>query len=116
MKSTSTLLLGSSLLLALASSLPAQILRVPSQHATIKAALGAAKSGDTILVAAGVYKESLTWPARDGIRLHAEEGPLKTTIDANQSGRVLMINSSAITRKTVISGFTITGGLLKTTM
>jgi Disaggregatase related len=93
----------------------AQVLRVPSQHATIATALAAAKSGDTILVAAGVYKESLTWPATDGIRLFAEEGPGKTTIDANKTGRVILFGSKSITRATILEGFTVTGGLMKTT-
>ena len=102
------------LLIALIGPVRAQVLRVPTQHPTIATALSAAKTGDTILVAPGVYKESLVWPGIDGIRLVAQEGPAKTTIDANQTGRVIMFSNTAITRATVVEGFTITGGLMKT--
>ena len=102
------------LLFAAVGPVDAQVRRVPSQHATISAALAAASSGETILVAPGVYKESLVWPKTDGIRLMAEEGPAKTTIDANKAGRVIMFGSSSISRATVLEGFTITGGLMKT--
>ncbi|MHC4077945.1 MAG: right-handed parallel beta-helix repeat-containing protein [Planctomycetota bacterium] len=92
-------------------SLTAQaILRVPSQHKTIAAALAAAKSGDTILVAPGTYKERLTWPSVDRIRLVAEEGPLKTTIDGEKKGTVIRFVGPSITRKTVVEGFSIING------
>ncbi|MHC4078820.1 MAG: right-handed parallel beta-helix repeat-containing protein, partial [Planctomycetota bacterium] len=47
-------------------------------------------------------------------RLYAEEGPAKTTIDAAQGGRVIIFSSSSVTRKTIVEGFTITNGLMKT--
>jgi len=107
-------LLGLSLLgtLTLGGTGLAQVLRVPSQYTTIASALSAAKSGSTILVAAGTYKERLTWPGVDGIRLMSEEGAAKTTIDATKNGTVITF-SSTLTRKTVLEGFTIANGLLK---
>ncbi|MCR9245903.1 MAG: right-handed parallel beta-helix repeat-containing protein [bacterium] len=88
----------------------AQTLRVPSQYATIGAALEAARSGETVLVAPGTYYESINWPARDGIRLVSEEGARNTIIDAQSQSRVIAFASWLITRATVLEGFTITGG------
>ena len=104
------------LALAATASSPAQVLRVPSQHATIGAALAAATAGCTILVAPGTYHETLTWPVLDGIRLISEGGPAVTKIDARQAGRVLTfsapLSTRTISRSTLVSGFEITGGLL----
>ena len=46
--------------LVVAANASAQVLRVPTQHPTIGAALAAAPTGTTILVAAGTYNENLT--------------------------------------------------------
>jgi len=49
----------SSVAFLFALPLAAQVLHVPSQYPTITAALAAAGSGSTILVAAGTYTENL---------------------------------------------------------
>lgn len=93
----------------------AQVLQVPSQYATIGAALAAAPSGATILVAAGIYVERLTWPARDGIRLVAESGPANTILDGNAGGTVISFTAgypAPLSRATLIEGFTIRNGRL----
>ena len=90
-----------------------QVLRVPSQHGTITAALAAATAGTTILVGPGTYAEILTWPNVDAIRLIAEAGATQTTITAGQLGTPLTFASSSITRMTLVEGFTITGGKLQ---
>lgn len=95
----------------LAGALPAQVLRVPSQHPTIAAALAIATSGTSVLVAAGTYNENLTWPAVDGIRLIGEEGAANTVIDGTLTGRVLAFGSG-LTRATLVKGFTIRNGVL----
>ncbi|MEO0108572.1 MAG: right-handed parallel beta-helix repeat-containing protein, partial [candidate division WOR-3 bacterium] len=95
--------------LALAIAAGATTIRVPSQQPTIQAGLNAANSGDTVLVAAGNYKERLTWPSRDGIKLISESGPEATMIDGDTQGIVVTIGSAA-TRATLIKGFKITRG------
>jgi len=100
--------------LALAASAGAQVLRVPSQHPTIGAALAAATGPGTILVAAGVYAERLTWPNIDGIRLIGESGAAATVIDGGNGGTVVTF-SAGRTRSTVLAGFTITNGFLQGT-
>ncbi len=91
--------------------LPAQALRVPSQYPSIAAALASASAGDTILVAAGVYNERLVWPPVDGIRLLGEQGAANTVIDGGAGGTVLTFQT-AVTRATVVAGFTIRNGML----
>ncbi len=95
----------------------AQVVRtVPGQYPTIAAALAAAATGDTIAVAPGTYAENLVWPAVQGIRLVAIAGPSVTTLDAGAAGRAIEFPSgSAVTRSTIVEGFTIRNGLLATT-
>jgi len=101
------------LIATLASVASAGVLHVPGQYTTIAQALAAAKSGDTILVAPGVYPENITWPAVDGIRMVAVGGPAQTTIDGGQKGRVIVFGTG-LTRATVLEGFTITNGFMNT--
>jgi parallel beta-helix repeat protein len=52
----------------------ADTVNVPAQQPTIQAAVDAAKDGDTIVVAAGKYRESVTIASRTGLRLQAAAG------------------------------------------
>jgi hypothetical protein len=62
--------------------------RVPADHATIGAALGAALPGDTVEVAAGVYAtatgEVFPLALPGGVLLRAPDGPLAAVIAADQ--------------------------------
>ncbi|MBI1827805.1 MAG: FG-GAP repeat protein [Planctomycetes bacterium] len=65
-----------------------QILRVPSQYPTIKAAVTAAKNGDTVLIADGAYSGSgnyYVYVPKDVI-IRSENGPFRTTIDLQSQG------------------------------
>ena len=61
-------------------------LKVPQQYRTIQAAIDAANSGDTILVASGIYKENIQ--LADGVLLQGA-GAAVTTIDGGGEGRVV---------------------------
>ncbi|MCA8953064.1 MAG: right-handed parallel beta-helix repeat-containing protein [Planctomycetes bacterium] len=98
--------------LLLASCAMAQVLRVPSQYPSIGAALAAAASGTTILVAPGTYSERLSWPPVDGVRLIAEQGAATTVLDGAFGGTVVEFTWAGLTPATVLQGFTITNGLL----
>ena len=100
---------------------PINALLVPSEYATIQAAIDSAADGDMILVADGTYtgagNKELTW---DGTEKHiivkSENGPENCIIDLEDSGRAFTFvsglgdNSIWITAADVIDGFTIRNG------
>jgi parallel beta-helix repeat protein len=63
-----------------AADLESAVLRVPAQFPTIQQAVSAAASGDTIVVAEGIYHGAVT--LKGGIRLHAAENA-EVVIDAS---------------------------------
>lgn len=79
---------------------------VPSEYATIQAAIDAASSGDTVLVAVGTYNENLTM--KDGVILKSVAGPTNTIINgvSNVPG-VTTITCQNVSSSTTIEGFTI---------
>jgi serine protease len=79
-------------------------LHVPSEHATIQAAIDAASSGDSILVAPGTYVEHLDTRAKMLV-LRSELGPASTVIDGGGQGRVIDIAGGG-----TLEGFTIRNG------
>ena len=107
------------LVMAAAGTCVAAELLVPSQYATIQAAIDAASTGDRVRVAPGVYEGSITFRGK-AIVVRAEGGPSVTTIrkstsdgggvpGGNPSSPVVMFENGE-TRESVLEGFTITGG------
>jgi len=94
---------------SVSSAARAGVIQVPGQHATIQAALSAARAGDLIVVGAGTYQENLVWPKVDGLRLVSREGAALTTIDGAIQGRVVEF-PTGLTRATLLQGFTLTRG------
>jgi len=83
--------------------------RVPARFSTIQAAIDAATTGDTVLVADGTYTENLI--IDKDIKIISENGAEKTIIDGGKIKHVIEFNSSALTtRDCVLDGFTITNG------
>lgn len=87
---------------------------VPSEYATIQSALSVCVSGDSVIVAPGIYMENLVWPQIDGITLKSSSNRLDTIIDGNTAGRCLGFIGSwtnpVITQATTIDGFTFRKG------
>ncbi len=88
--------------------------RVPQDVGTVAEAVqDSAAYGDTVLVAPGTYSpasgEVFPIAMADGVVLMSQEGPEATTLDAAGTGRV--IQGTALDSSTVITGFTITGGV-----
>ena len=61
----------------LSTKLSAATLRVPAEHARIQSAVDAAKAGDTVLVAAGTYRERVTLKAGVTLRSAGDDAPGK---------------------------------------
>lgn len=78
-----------------------QTLHVPAQYATIQAAVNAAVTGDTVLVAPGTYSGVV--PICTGITIEGSGGAEVTTIVGGMT-----CNSSST--QALVRGFTITGG------
>lgn len=103
--------------LAAAASVSARggTIRVPADHQTIQTAIGAARPGDTVLVAEGTYvfREPITFAGKN-ITLRSEGGPLETTLrlfDPKDSSRAsVVVFESGEGRGAILEGFTITGG------
>ena len=84
-------------------------LLVPSEFATIQAAIDAAKDGDLILVAPGTYGEAINLLGK-AIELRSELGSAVTVIDGKSLGSSVITCVNGESADTVIDGFTIRGG------
>jgi hypothetical protein len=82
---------------------------VPGTYTTIQSALNACATGDTVLVAPGIYYENLTWPNTQSISLFSDSGRDVTVIDGGAINRVIKLDVGVDTT-TVIKGFTIRNG------
>ena len=90
----------------------ADTINVPGDYPTIQGAINASSNGDVINIAAGTYNEHSLNPGGKAITIQGTlngDGSLATTIDAEQGGRVFMINSQEDSG-TVIQDLIITGG------
>ncbi len=113
-----SVLVGASLATVLLSvfgthSSQAAIINVPADHATIQAAINAAASGDTIIVAAGTYSENLTLNksltlqgAQAGFNACGRVGS-ETIVNGGGTIRLELLTGSS---GSIIDGFTLTGG------
>lgn len=101
------------LALAVAPAARADTLRVPQDHKTVQAALDAARPGDTVLVAAGTYRERVKVPA--GVTLRSagtnDKGKVglkraeATVLDGGGAGKVPGVE---LAEGAALDGFTVT--------
>jgi hypothetical protein len=87
----------------------ATTLDVPGSYATIQAAIDAASSGDTVLVAPGTYHESVNFEGK-AITVMSGQGPGATSIDASGLGSSVVTFATGEGRGSVLQGFTIQHG------
>jgi len=89
----------------------AEVRHVPSEYATIQAAIVASSAGDVVLVADGTYAGAGNRDLildRD-IEVRSENGPAVTTIDCGGAGRGFRIQPG-VSAAAVVDGFSIVGG------
>lgn len=85
-------------------------LHVPEEFATIQKAVTFARTGDTILVAPGLYMENIE-VKKKAITLKSTEGAEVTIIDGSNSSLVPVVKFGSFRKsESVIKGFTIRGG------
>jgi len=97
------------LVLAGSNTTKAATITVPGQKPTIQSAIDAAVNGDTVLVAAGTYKENLNFHGK-AITVTSASGPASTIIDGNKAESVVAFVSGE-GLSSVLNGFTIQNGL-----
>lgn len=83
-------------------------LNVPSEYPTIMNAIIAGSTGDTVLVAPGVYVENIRFFGRE-VTVKSSHGPMITVIDGNDKGPVVVFNDNE-DASSVLDGFTLTNG------
>ena len=87
-------------------------LHVPSEYATIQAAIDAALSGCEVVVADGTYtgegNKAISFGGKDVV-LRSENGPANCIIDCEQDQRAFLFENGE-TSAAVVDGFTITNG------
>jgi parallel beta-helix repeat protein len=86
-----------------------QTINVPAGQPSIQAAINAANTGDTVLVAPGTYVENINFGGK-AITVTSSGGPSVTTIDGGAHGSVVTF-STGETAASVLNGFTIRNGL-----
>lgn len=96
------------LALTLTSTAAAAVIHVPADQPTIQAAINAASSGDTVLVAPGTYNENINFLGK-AITIKSSGGAKGTIIDGGKQAPVVTF-STGETRNSVLSGFTLQNG------
>jgi len=81
---------------------------VPDDYPTIQGAIDGSANGDTVLVRAGTYVETITFGGK-AITVRGIYGPSLTTIDGNQADSVVSFYNGE-GPDSVIEGFSITNG------
>ena len=100
-------------LCAMAVTGSAAVRKVPSQYPRIQLAIDASENGDTVLVAPGVYYETINFGGRDIVVTSTDPNDPKivgySIINADGDGTVVTFENGE-TQAAVLTGFTITGG------
>jgi hypothetical protein len=95
--------------LSLTSPVIAALIVVPDEAPTIQDAITGAASGDSILVRAGTYAESLTLTGKN-VTIFGESGAEATAITGSSAVRILEVTGPNVTTATVVENLTFQDG------
>ena len=87
--------------------LPAKVIRVPGQQATIQQAIEKSDPGDIVLVSPGIYRERLRMKPGMTLRSVGEKGAFQTVIDCG--GLEGELPGVTMAEGATLDGFTVTG-------
>lgn len=85
----------------------AATVQVPKDHASVQSAVNAARSGDTVLVAAGTYREALK--LKPGVIVRSAGSDEKGRVGLKRAEQTIIEGGVEMADKAVLDGFTITG-------
>ncbi len=102
-------LLAIGCLLTVSSLATAAVIHVPLEQPTIQLGVNAAAAGDTVIVAPGIYSESVLLYAGP-MTLRSSHGPTMTIIDAHAFSQGFLVYGS-VDEGTVLRGFTVQGAV-----
>lgn len=97
----------------LAGAALGEVRRVPSEYPRIQVAIQACENGDTVIVAPGVYFETINFSGKDIVVTGSDPNDPKvvayTVLNGEEDGTVVTFENGE-TPAAVLTGFTITGG------
>jgi beta propeller repeat protein len=104
---------GLVLIVLMGASCYAAVRQVPGRYPSVQQAIDACNDGDTVVVAPGVYRETINFGGKDivltGTDPNDAEVVGRTVIDAHEDGTPVTFESGE-TSRAVLTGFTIMGG------
>ena len=95
-------------LCCISSAVAQKTIHIPTDQLTIQAGINAASTGDTVLVAPGIYHENIDFKGK-AITVTSSAGPSTTTIDGGGTDATVTFQSREL-RSSVISNLTIRNG------
>jgi len=85
----------------------AETLRVPGRHVTVQSAIDAAKSGDTVLVAPGTYRERIR--LKPGVIVRSDGNDDKGKLGLKRAETTILEGGVEMAEESILDGFTVTG-------